>query len=104
MKRAVFLLIVAALMAATIWLTDFYYKPSENGLIEEEIALSDMYRYCATSKLDCNDLRVEERLAPSQKDVGHWEFLVSTGNPRVRYILAVLTGLQTQVVPFESEK
>lgn len=97
--------------AAFIWDGVDGYAPSVDGVEEAEIAMADMRRYCAASKIDCTRLHIEERYEPTHSPVcqdvsdkwtctdreGHWGFVVSLG-PEHRYMIAVLP-FGSEVVP-----
>jgi len=115
MTRKVFMWALVAgaslVVVALIWDGMKGYAPSKDGTVEAEIALDDMRRYCAASKIDCAQLNIEERRAtmpsPACKEVdgkltcedgkGHWEFVVRVGAGQ-RYLIAVLP-FGSKVVP-----
>lgn len=94
---------VSLLVVVLAWESIRGYAPSKDGVVEIEIALEDMRRYCTASKIDCSQLNVEQRLAPipsplceetdgkliCDKGKGHWEFVVRVGAGQ-RYLIAVL--------------
>lgn len=102
-RTLISMLMTAAIVGLAVCLMVGHYKPSPDGLTEEAVALSDMRRYCQAARLDCADLRMQERIAPRQSSgPGHWEFVVQLGESGSRYMVAVTPGVESQIAPLGS--
>jgi hypothetical protein len=104
-KVLVFAFATATLIGLVIWLVIGNYTPSRDGHTEEAIAMSDMRRYCQVARLDCTDLRMQERIGPVRgDDRGHWEFVVSLGEAGSHYVVGVTPGVESQIALLDSRE